>query len=82
MSLSGYKTVNYVRAGAGMTILFLVVMLTMLYLFYYDYCIKSAINCSGIYRAMLLNVAEPFFIITFQKGWICNMRVNHDGIDI
>jgi di/tricarboxylate transporter len=34
MRPGGYKTVDYVRAGAGMTILFLVVMLTMLYLFY------------------------------------------------
>ncbi len=34
MRPGGYKTVDYVRAGSGMTILFLVVMLTMLYLFY------------------------------------------------
>jgi di/tricarboxylate transporter len=34
MRPGGYKTVDYVRAGAGMTILFLVVMLTMLYLLY------------------------------------------------
>ncbi len=34
MRPGGYKTVDYVRAGAGMTILFLVVMLTMLYIFY------------------------------------------------
>ena len=34
MRPGGYKTVDYVRAGIGMTILFLIVMLTMLYLFY------------------------------------------------
>jgi di/tricarboxylate transporter len=34
MRPGGYKTVDYVKAGVGMTILFLVVMLTMLYLFY------------------------------------------------
>ncbi len=34
MRPGGYKTVDYVKAGTGMTILFLVVMLTMLYLFY------------------------------------------------
>ncbi len=34
MRPGGYKTVDYVRAGTGMTILFLVVLLTMLYLFY------------------------------------------------
>jgi di/tricarboxylate transporter len=34
MRPGGYKTVDYVKAGIGMTILFLVVMLTMLYLFY------------------------------------------------
>lgn len=34
MRPGGYKTIDYVRAGTGMTILFLVVMLTMLYLFY------------------------------------------------
>ncbi len=34
MRPGGYKTIDYTKAGAGMTILFLVVMLTMLYLFY------------------------------------------------
>ncbi|MEE9524340.1 MAG: SLC13 family permease, partial [Thermodesulfovibrionales bacterium] len=34
MRPGGYKTVDYVKAGAGMTVLFLVVMLTMVYLFY------------------------------------------------
>lgn len=34
MRPGGYRTVDYAKAGAGMTILFLVVMLTMLYLFY------------------------------------------------
>jgi len=34
MRPGGYKTVDYVKAGTGMTILFLVVMLTMLYIFY------------------------------------------------
>ncbi len=34
MRPGGYKTTDYAKAGAGMTILFLVVMLAMLYLFY------------------------------------------------
>ncbi len=34
MRPGGYRTVDYVKAGAGMTVLFLTVMLTMLYLFY------------------------------------------------
>ncbi len=34
MRPGGYKTIDYTKAGAGMTILFLIVMLTMLYLFY------------------------------------------------
>lgn len=34
MRPGGYRTVDYVKAGTGMTILFLTVMLTMLYLFY------------------------------------------------
>lgn len=34
MRPGGYRTVDYAKAGAGMTILFLVVLLTMLYLFY------------------------------------------------
>ena len=34
MRPGGYRTVDYARAGAGMTVLFLVVMLAMLYLFY------------------------------------------------
>ncbi len=34
MRPGGYKTVDYVKAGAGMTVLFLAVLLTMLYLFY------------------------------------------------
>jgi len=34
MRPGGYRTVDYAKAGAGMTILFLVVMLTMIYLFY------------------------------------------------
>jgi di/tricarboxylate transporter len=34
MRPGGYKTIDYVKAGTGMTILFLIVMLTMLYLFY------------------------------------------------
>ncbi len=34
MRPGGYKTIDYTKAGAGMTVLFLVVMLTMLYLFY------------------------------------------------
>lgn len=34
MKPGGYRTVDYVKAGTGMTILFLTVMLTMLYLFY------------------------------------------------
>ncbi|UCH44753.1 MAG: hypothetical protein JSV11_10710 [Nitrospiraceae bacterium] len=34
MRPGGYKTIDYTKAGAGMTILFLVVMLSMLYLFY------------------------------------------------
>ncbi|WP_456385217.1 SLC13 family permease [Desulfolithobacter sp.] len=34
MRPGGYRTVDYAKAGAGMTILFLVVLLAMLYLFY------------------------------------------------
>ena len=34
MRPGGYRTVDYARAGAGMTILFLVVLIGMLYLFY------------------------------------------------
>jgi di/tricarboxylate transporter len=34
MRPGGYGTVDYARAGAGMTILFLVVLIAMLYLFY------------------------------------------------
>ena len=34
MRPGGYKTVDYARAGAGMTILFLIVLIGMLYLFY------------------------------------------------
>ncbi len=34
MRPGGYRTVDYARAGAGMTVLFLVVMLAMLYIFY------------------------------------------------
>ncbi len=34
MRPGGYRTVDYVKAGAGITILFLTVMLTMLHLFY------------------------------------------------
>ncbi|UCF87629.1 MAG: SLC13 family permease [Nitrospiraceae bacterium] len=34
MRPGGYKTVDYTKAGAGMTILFLIIMLSMLYLFY------------------------------------------------
>jgi di/tricarboxylate transporter len=34
MRPGGYRTVDYVRAGAGMTILFLAVMVTVLYFFY------------------------------------------------
>jgi di/tricarboxylate transporter len=34
MRPGGYKTVDYAKAGAGMTVLFLIVLLTMLYLFY------------------------------------------------
>jgi len=34
MRPGGYKTLDYARAGAGMTILFLVVLIGMLYLFY------------------------------------------------
>jgi di/tricarboxylate transporter len=34
MRPGGYKTADYAKAGAGMTVLFLVVLLTMLYLFY------------------------------------------------
>lgn len=34
MRPGGYRTVDYVKAGAGMTVLFLAVLLTMLYLFY------------------------------------------------
>jgi di/tricarboxylate transporter len=34
MRPGGYKTVDYTKAGVGMTILFLVVMLAMIYLFY------------------------------------------------
>ena len=34
MRPGGYKTVDYAKAGAGMTILFLVVLIGMLYLFY------------------------------------------------
>jgi di/tricarboxylate transporter len=34
MRPGGYRTVDYVRAGAGMTVLFLVVMVTALYFFY------------------------------------------------
>jgi di/tricarboxylate transporter len=34
MRPGGYRTVDYVRAGAGMTVLFLAVMVTVLYFFY------------------------------------------------
>ena len=34
MRPGGYKTVDYARAGAGMTVLFLIVLIGMLYLFY------------------------------------------------
>ena len=34
MRPGGYKTLDYARAGAGMTVLFLVVLIGMLYLFY------------------------------------------------
>jgi len=34
MRPGGYRTVDYAKAGAGMTVLFLAVMLTMIYLFY------------------------------------------------
>jgi di/tricarboxylate transporter len=34
MRPGGYRTKDYAKAGAGMTILFLIVLLTMLYLFY------------------------------------------------
>ena len=34
MRPGGYKTADYAKAGAGMTVLFLVVLITMLYLFY------------------------------------------------
>lgn len=34
MRPGGYRTVDYTKAGVGMTILFLVVMLAMIYLFY------------------------------------------------
>jgi len=34
MRPGGYKTIDYVKAGTGMTVLFLAVLLTMLYLFY------------------------------------------------
>ncbi len=34
MRPGGYRTIDYAKAGAGMTVLFLVVMLTMMYLFY------------------------------------------------
>ena len=34
MRPGGYKTMDYARAGAGMTILFLIVLIGMLYLFY------------------------------------------------
>ena len=34
MRPGGYKTADYAKAGAGLTVLFLVVLLTMLYLFY------------------------------------------------
>ncbi len=34
MRPGGYKTIDYAKAGAGMTILFLVVLIGMLYLFY------------------------------------------------
>ena len=34
MRPGGYRTADYAKAGAGMTVLFLVVLLTMLYFFY------------------------------------------------
>ncbi len=34
MRPGGYRTVDYAKAGAGMTVLFLAVMLTMIYIFY------------------------------------------------
>jgi di/tricarboxylate transporter len=34
MRPGGYRTVNYTKAGAGITVIFLVVMLTVIYLFY------------------------------------------------
>jgi di/tricarboxylate transporter len=34
MRPGGYKTIDYARAGAGMTVLFLIVLIGMLYLFY------------------------------------------------
>jgi len=34
MRPGGYKTMDYAKAGAGMTVLFLIVLIGMLYLFY------------------------------------------------